>query len=144
MRAASWVLLLGCGAALPAMAQPRAFNCVGAERLEDDVFVVTFARNSALVGEAARGALDAALETARAAPDRNLCVLGHAGQEGGATTSTRLAAQRAGAVARALEQRGIARDRIRAEARSAQFSPRVRAVEPPSRTVTIVALPEAP
>ncbi|MBR0677530.1 hypothetical protein GXW77_15230, partial [Roseomonas alkaliterrae] len=44
-------------------------------------------------------------------------------------------------VAAALAARGIAPERLRAEARSAQFSPRVRAAEPPSRTVSIVVLP---
>ena len=36
---------------------------------------------------------------------------------------------------------GIAAERLRSEARSAQFSPTVRAAEPPSRTVTIVLMP---
>ena len=63
------------------------------------------------------------------------------GRRAGRTTSIRLAAERARAVAQALSARGIERDRLRAEARSAQFSPRVRAAEPPSRTVTIVVLP---
>jgi outer membrane protein OmpA-like peptidoglycan-associated protein len=127
--------------ATPAVAQIRPFNCVGAERIEDDVFSVPFARGTARVGDAARSPLAAAEEVLRANPDRAACVLGHAGQEGGATTSTRLAAERARAVAQALSTRGIERDRLRAEARSAQFSPRARSAEPPSRTVTIVVLP---
>ena len=131
-------------AALPARAQIRPFNCLGAEQLEDDVFVLPFARHSTAVDEVARSALAAAVALAQAAPERNLCVLGHAGQEGGAVTSTRLAARRAGAVADALAQRGVARERIRAEARGAQFSARVRAAEPPSRTVTVVVMPAAP
>ena len=125
----------------PAGAQIRPFNCLGAEQLEDDVFVLPFARDSAVVGEAARSALAAVLELARSVPERNLCVLGHAGQEGGAVTSTRLAARRAGAVADALAQQGVARERIRAEARGARFSARARAAEPPSRTVTVVVMP---
>jgi outer membrane protein OmpA-like peptidoglycan-associated protein len=52
-----------------------------------------------------------------------------------------LAAQRARAVTNALAERGIAAERLRSEARSAQFSPSVRAAEPPSRTVTIVLMP---
>ncbi len=131
--------------AAPAAAQPSAaFNCVGAERIEDDVFAVPFARGSARLTDAARAALASAEEALRADPARVACLLGHAGQEGGATTSIRLAAERARAVATALEARGIAPQRLRAEARSAQFSPRVRAAEPPSRTVTIVVLPPGP
>jgi len=125
----------------PATAQIRPFNCVGAEQIEDDVFSVPFPRGNARVTDAARTALASVEELLRANPDRVACVLGHAGQEGGATTSIRLAAERARAVALALSSRGIERDRLRAEARSAQFSPRVRAAEPPSRTVTIVVLP---
>lgn len=128
-------------AALPALAQPYSFSCVGAEKLEDDVFSIAFARGSAAIPEAARSPLAAAIETALAAPERNICILGHAGQEGGATTSIQLAAQRARAVSNALAERGIGSARLRAEARSAQFSPSVRAAEPPSRTVTIVLMP---
>ncbi|CAH0224426.1 OmpA family protein [Roseomonas sp. CECT 9278] len=127
--------------AAPATAQIRPFNCVGAEQVEDDVFSVPFARGNARVTDAARTPLAAAEELLRQNPSRVACLLGHAGQEGGATTSIRLAAERARAVALALSSRGIERDRLRAEARSAQFSPRVRAAEPPSRTVTIVVLP---
>lgn len=128
-------------AGAPALAQAPAFNCVGAEQLEDDVFSVSFARGSARLTEAARSPLAAAEALLRAEPGRVACVLGHAGQEGGATTSIRLAAARARAVVEALAARGIARDRLRAEARSAQFSRRARASEPPSRTVTVVVLP---
>lgn len=125
----------------PALAQIRPFNCVGAEQIEDDVFSVPFARNSASVTDAARTPLAAVEALLRENPERVACLLGHAGQEGGATTSIRLAAERARAVAQALSTRGIERDRLRAEARSAQFSPRARLAEPPSRTVTIVVLP---
>ena len=136
------LLLLGITlAALPALAQPAGFSCVGAERLEDDVFSIAFPRGSATLTEAARSPLAAAIEAALAAPERNICILGHAGQEGGATTSIQLAAQRARAVSQALAERGIGVERLRAEARSAQFSPTVRAAEPPSRTVTIVLMP---
>ena len=137
-------LLLALGitlAALPALAQPSGFSCVGAEKLEDDVFSIAFPRGSATLTEAARSPLAAAIEAALAAPERNTCILGHAGQEGGATTSIQLAAQRARAVSQALAERGIGVERLRAEARSAQFSPTVRAAEPPSRTVTIVLMP---
>lgn len=125
----------------PAAAQIRPFTCVGAEQVEDDVFAVPFARGSARVTDAARTPLASVEQLLRANPDRVACLLGHAGQEGGATTSIRLAAERARAVAQALSSRGIERDRLRAEARSAQYSPRARAAEPPSRTVTIVVLP---
>ena len=124
-----------------AFAQPRPFNCIGAERLEDDVFTIAFAPGRAAVTEGARSLLAAAAELARADPDRHLCVLGHAGAEGGARTTTALAAERARNVARALLAQGVERDRIRAEARSASFSPVVRAGEPPARTVSIVVLP---
>jgi len=127
-----------------AAAQPRPFSCLGAEQMEEDVFAVPFARGSAVLGEAARSPLAAAVETARRDPQRVICVLGHAGQEGGAVTSTRLAAERARAVAQALAEHGVDRERIRAEARNAQFSPRVRANEPPSRTVTVIVMPAAP
>jgi outer membrane protein OmpA-like peptidoglycan-associated protein len=127
--------------ALPALAQPRGFSCVGAEKLEDDMFSITFPRASATITEAARSPLAAAIEAALAEPDRNICILGHAGQEGGATTSIQLAAQRARAVTNTLAARGVGAERLRAEARSAQYSPAVRAAEPPSRTVTIVLMP---
>ena len=127
--------------ALPALAQPQGFSCVGAEKLEDDVFSIPFPRGRAVIPEAARSPLAAAIEAALAEPGRNICILGHAGQEGGATTSIQLAAQRARAVTNALAERGIAPERLRSEARSAQFSPTVRAAEPPSRTVTIVLMP---
>lgn len=131
-----WALLVA-----PAWAQAPPFNCVGAERIEDDVYAVPFARGSARITDAARSALASAEEALRAEEGRVACLLGHAGQEGGATTSIRLAAERARAVAEALAARGIAPERLRAEARSAQFSPRVRSAEPPSRTVSIVVLP---
>jgi outer membrane protein OmpA-like peptidoglycan-associated protein len=137
IRLAALLVLL----AAPAAAQIRPFNCVGAEQVEDDVFAVPFAQGSARVTEAARTPLAAAEALLRDNPDRVACLLGHAGAEGGATTSIRLAAERARAVAQALSTRGIERDRLRAEARSAQYSPRVRAAEPPARTVTIVVLP---
>ena len=127
--------------ALPALAQPRGFSCVGAEKLEDDVFSIAFPRGSATITEAARSPLAGAIEAALAEPDRNICILGHAGQEGGATTSIQLAAQRARAVTNTLAARGVGAERLRAEARSAQYSPAVRAAEPPSRTVTIVLMP---
>ena len=127
--------------ALPALAQPRGFSCVGAEKLEDDVYSIPFPRGSAKIPEAARSPLAAAIEAALAEPDRNICILGHAGQEGGATTSIQLAAQRARAVSNAMATQGVGAERLRAEARSAQFSPMVRAAEPPSRTVTIVLMP---
>ena len=127
--------------ALPALAQPRGFSCVGAEKLEDDVFSIAFPRGSATITEAARSPRAAALAAALAEPDRNICILGHAGQEGGATTSIQLAAQRARAVTNTLAARGVGAERLRAEARSAQYSPAVRAAEPPSRTVTIVLMP---
>ncbi len=128
-------------AVMPVLAQPRGFSCVGADQIEDDSFVVAFARGSSAIGEEARNALAAALEAARAMPESNLCVLGHAGQEGGATTTTRLAAARARAVAERLAATGIAPERIRAEARNARFSRRARAAEPPSHTVTIIVVP---
>ncbi|MFN8981265.1 MAG: OmpA family protein [Alphaproteobacteria bacterium] len=136
------VLALGVTlGALTVPAQATGFSCVGAERLEDDMFSITFPRGSARLAEAGRSPLAAAIEAALAEPERNICILGHAGQEGGATTSIQLAAQRARAVTNAMMDRGVAAERLRSEARSAQFSPSVRAAEPPSRTVTIVLMP---
>jgi outer membrane protein OmpA-like peptidoglycan-associated protein len=109
--------------------------------LDDDVFDVPFARGSDRPGPAAASPIAAAADRARAAPERNLCLLGHADREGGAETSTRLAARRARAVAEALSARhGIERDRIRAEARSPRFA--TRTPNRPGRNVTIVLLPE--
>lgn len=135
------IALLFALLAAPAEAEVAAINCVGALQLEDDVFSVPFARGSARVTEADRSALAAVVEALGTDPSRVACVLGHAGREGGATTSIRLAAERARAVASALAGLGISRERLRTEARSAQFSPRVRAETPPSRTVTVVVLP---
>ncbi|TCZ66103.1 OmpA family protein [Roseicella aquatilis] len=129
-------------AALPAQAQPRPFNCVGAEKLEEDVFAIPFARGAAAPGEAARSNLAAAAELARREPERRICVLGHAAaREGGATTGVQLAAKRAGQVAAALAKLGVERDRIRAEARRANFA---RGVVPEERSVTVVLLPALP
>jgi hypothetical protein len=126
-----------------ALAQPRPFNCVGAEQLEDDAFAVPFAPRAAVPREAARGALEAAAALAKREPERNLCVLGRAGQqEGGATTGTRLAAKRAGAVADALARLGVERERVRAEAHHAAFARG--GVVPAERNVMVVVLPAAP
>ncbi len=140
MRGAVLALLCLLGAG-PAWGQSPSFSCFGAERLEEDVFSIVFTRGSAKIPEAARSPLAAAIEAALAEPERHICILGHAGQEGGATTSITLAAQRARAVSAALASHGVGGERLRAEARSAQFSPRARALEPPSRTVTIVLMP---
>jgi outer membrane protein OmpA-like peptidoglycan-associated protein len=141
MKGAAFLILGIALVAVPAIGQPRGFSCVGAERLEDNVFSIAFPRGGAKIPEAARSPLAAAIEAALAEPDRNICILGHAGQEGGATTSIQLAAQRARAVTNAMAAQGVGAERLRAEARSAQFSPTVRAAEPPSRTVTIVLMP---
>ncbi|WP_431271466.1 hypothetical protein [Dankookia sp. P2] len=87
-------VLLPAGTAL---AQPRAFTCIGAEQLEEDVFAIPFPKGKAAPGEAARTNLAAAAERAKREPGRMLCVLGHAGpQEGGAQSGIQLAAKRAG------------------------------------------------
>ncbi|MFC4170086.1 OmpA family protein [Teichococcus aestuarii] len=127
-----------------ALAQPRAaFNCVGAEKLEDDVFEVPFTARSARPPEAARTPVAAAAALAKAAPERNICVLGHAIREGGQATSTQLAARRAREVAEMLSVgHGVERDRIRAEARNPGFSQRTANRE--ARSVTIVVLPARP
>jgi outer membrane protein OmpA-like peptidoglycan-associated protein len=122
-----------------ALAQPRPFNCVGAEALEDDVFAIPFASGSARLGDRGRAAMDAAAALAKEAEARNICVLGHADRSAGAETSTRLAAERARAVANALASRGVERDRIRAEARVGAYSGR--GAEPGARAVTIVVMP---
>ena len=141
MMQAALLALSALLAAPPALAQAREFTCVGAERMEDDVFSVSFTRGSSAIGDQARNALAAAIEAVRLTPERNLCVLGHAGQEGGATTTTRLAATRARAVADRLAGAGIEPERIRAEARNASFSRRARQHEAPGRSVTIVVMP---
>ena len=129
-------------AATTALAQPREFRCIGAERLEDDVFEVRFPARSARPGDSARTPVAAAAALAAADPSRNICVLGHAVREGGQTTSTELAARRAREVAEMLAvAHGIERDRIRAEARNPGFSRRTENRE--ARSVTIVVLPSA-
>lgn len=110
-------------AGAPAEAQVREFSCVGAERLTDDVAVITFARNADRVGPDAAGVLQPLAELARSAPERNFCVLGFAtAGEGGAQTAARLAARRARAVGLELSKMGVERDRIRAEARTRGFA----------------------
>jgi len=136
MRPLALALLLLPGVA---MAQLRPFSCVGAEALEDDVFAVPFAAGTDRLAEATRSALAAAAALAQQEPERNLCVLGHADRAQGAETSTQLAARRARAVAQALSERGVERDRIRAEARVGAFSGRQH--EPGARAVTIVVMP---
>lgn len=135
------VAILLAAFAAPAQAQPRPFSCVGAEDLEDDVFAVPFTPGSPTLREAGRSGIAAAAALAETARDRNICVLGHADRRQGATTSVQLAAQRARAVALALSQQGIERDRIRAEARVGAYSGRE--AEPAARAVTIVVLPAA-
>jgi outer membrane protein OmpA-like peptidoglycan-associated protein len=115
---APWVL-----AGQPAEAQVREFSCVGVERLQDDVAAITFARNADRVAPDAIGVLTPLAELARAAPERNFCVLGYAStQEGGARTGARLASRRARAVGLELSKLGVERDRIRAEARTHGFA----------------------
>jgi outer membrane protein OmpA-like peptidoglycan-associated protein len=122
-----------------ALGQPRDFSCVGAEALEDEVFAVPFERGSDRLRDVARTGIDAAAALAKAEPERNICVLGHADRRLGAESSTQLAARRARAVAQALAQRGVERDRVRAEARVTAYSGRVQ--EPGARAVTIVVMP---
>jgi hypothetical protein len=124
-----------------AQAQPRDFKCIGAERLEDDVFEVPFPTRSARPAEAARTPVAAAAALAKAEPGRNICVLGFAGREGGQSSATQLAARRAREVAEMLSvSHGIPRDRIRAEARNPGFSRSTENRE--ARSVTIVVLPD--
>ncbi|WP_170984999.1 OmpA family protein [Roseomonas sp. AR75] len=125
-----------------ALGQPREFSCVGAEALEDDVFAVPFQQGSDRLRDVARSGIEAAAALAKAEPHRNICVLGHADRRLGAESSTQLAARRARAVSQALSERGVERDRIRAEARVTAFSGRVQ--EPGARAVTIVVMPAAP
>lgn len=144
LRSAALPVLLALLLLAPAaQAQPRSFNCVGAEELEDNVFAVPFRPGSAEVTDAARSALAAAAERIAAEPGRNVCVLGHTDREGGQTSNVRLAASRARAVARLLSSRHkVAEDRLRAEARVAGFSRRTG--NPEQRSVTIVVLPLRP
>lgn len=127
--------------AATAQAQPRDFKCIGAERLEDDVFEVPFPARSARPAAAARTPVAAAAELAKAEPERNICVLGFATREGGQSSATQLAARRAREVAEMLSvSHGIPRDRIRAEARNPGFSRSTENRE--ARSVTIVVLPD--
>ena len=86
-----------------AQAPRRDFSCVGAERLEDDVFAIPFRSGNAQVTEAARSGLAAAAQLIKAEPDRDVCVLGHSDREGGQASNVRLAASRARAVAEGLK-----------------------------------------
>jgi outer membrane protein OmpA-like peptidoglycan-associated protein len=109
--------------AAPAAAQPRDFNCVGAEALEGDHASLRFARNTDRLPERAAEALAPLAEAAREEYARNICVLGYAAaDEGGAQTASRLAARRARAVAAELSRLGVERDRIRAETRTRGFT----------------------
>ncbi len=103
------------------------------------MFEIPFARGGATIGEAARAPLGAAVALARAEPGRAICVLGHADDGGGSQSNVRLAARRAGAVAAELAARGVARERIRGEARVASF--RRRTEQAPGRNALIVVLP---
>lgn len=117
------VALLLIAAALPAHAQVREFSCVGAEQLGEDVAVIAFARGGDRPRAEDVPLLEPIAEAARAAPERNICVLGFAaGGEGGAQTASRLAARRARAVALELAKLGVERDRVRAEARTRGFA----------------------
>lgn len=103
--------------ALPAQAQIRDFSCVGAEQLDGTILPFPRGRD-----RADTAALAEIVTRAKAEDALNLCVLGFAGaNEGGAETSSRLAARRARFVAAELARGGIERDRIRAEARTRGF-----------------------
>lgn len=123
MRGAGLALALLLLAAPAALAQPRDFNCVGAEGLEQDTASLRFARNADRLPEGASAALAPLAAAAHEAYDRNICVLGYAtAEEGGAQTASRLAARRARAVAEELSRLGVERDRIRAETRTRGFT----------------------
>ncbi|MFH5923257.1 OmpA family protein [Roseomonas xinghualingensis] len=133
----------------PALAQPHppgrplpAFNCTGAEELEDDVFAIPFAAGKDRLTDAARANLHAATELLKRDPDRNACILGHAQREGGQQTSVQLAARRARAVREALQAAGIPEARLRSEARVAGFSRTTGNTV--ARSVSIVVMPAAP
>lgn len=120
MRLVAAVLLLGT---FPAHAQVREFSCVGAEQLQGEVAIIGFARGSDRPRAEDVARLEPIAEAARAAPERNICVLCFAaGEEGGAQTASRLAARRARAVALELSKLGVERDRVRAEARTRGFA----------------------
>lgn len=123
MSLARGVLALLLLAAPAALAQPRDFNCVGAEGLEYDTTSLRFARNADQLPDGAAATLAPLAEAARTEHDRNICVLGYAAaEEGGAQTASRLAARRARAVAVELARLGVERDRIRAETRTRGFT----------------------
>ena len=69
-----------------AQAPRRDFSCVGAERLEDDVFAIPFRSGNAQVTDAARSGLAAAARLIKAEPDRDVCVLGHSACTASAST----------------------------------------------------------
>jgi len=144
-------LLLALAAPLaPAQAQQAqphgrplpAFNCAGAEELEDDVFAVPFAAGKDRLTDAARANLHAATELLKRDQDRNACILGHAEREGGQQTSVQLAARRARAVREALQAAGIPESRLRSEARVAGFSRTTGNTV--ARSVSIVVMPATP
>ncbi|WP_458095260.1 OmpA family protein [Roseomonas sp. WA12] len=139
---AALLLLL---AAVPALAQPArpqpAFNCIGAEDLEDDVFEIPFATGRDRLTDAARANLAAAAALLKREPDRNACILGHARREGGQQTSVQLAARRARAVKDALGAAGLPDSRLRSEARVAGFSRTTGTTV--ARSVSIVVMPVA-
>lgn len=139
MRQVALLVLGGALLAAPAAAQAPSFSCVGAERLEDDAFSIPFARGGSTIGPDAASALAAAVEAAKAQPERRICVLGHASDDGGAGTNVRLAARRAGTVVDELVRRGIPRARIRGEARAPAFAPGTPI--PARRDATVVLLP---
>lgn len=135
IRAALALLLL----AAPASAQVRDFSCVGAEQLEG--VTLPFARNR---DRAEVAGLEALVERAKAEEALNLCVLGFAGtNEGGAETTSRLAARRARFVAAELSKQGIERDRIRAEARTRGFVQSDRPGVQRAPAVRVVLMPVA-
>jgi len=154
VRLARGVLALLLLAAPAALAQPRDFNCVGAEGLEYDTTSLRFARNADRLPEGAATALAPLAEVARTEHDRNICVLGYAAaEEGGAQTASRLAARRARAVAAELSRLGVERDRIRAETRTRGFTRNgadrqagVRVILMPGepRPAPVLPLPEGP
>ena len=132
-------------AAVPALAQPArpqpAFNCIGAEDLEDDVFEVPFAAGRDRLTDAARANLAAAAALLKREPDRNACILGHARREGGQQTSVQLASRRARAVKDALGAAGLPDRRLRSEARVAGFSRTTGNTV--ARSVSVVVMPVA-
>lgn len=111
------------------LAQERQANAVQVERVRQDMLKltlsnqVTFDLNSAKIRPDFRGSLDKVANVMTKYPDSKITIVGYTDSTGSEAYNQRLSEHRAQAVARYLEQNGVAAGRLRTEGRG-EMEPR--------------------